>query len=59
MNNAPDVPRERWFAMTRLDENRAAAQLASKAGVQVSKFPMSQFGEIIQPLNIQIIIMLR
>ena len=37
MNNAPDVPRERWFAMTRLDENRAAAQLASKAGVQVSE----------------------
>ena len=23
MNNAPDVPRDRWFAMTRLDENRA------------------------------------
>jgi malate dehydrogenase len=37
MNNAPDVPRDRWFAMTRLDENRAAAQLASKAGVQVSE----------------------
>ena len=37
MNNAPDVPRERWFAMTRLDENRAAAQLAAKAGVQVSE----------------------
>ena len=25
MNNAPDVPQDRWFAMTRLDENRAAA----------------------------------
>lgn len=37
MNNAPDVPRERWFAMTRLDENRAAGQLAAKAGVQVSE----------------------
>ena len=37
MNNALDVPRERWFAMTRLDENRAAAQLAAKAGVQVSE----------------------
>ncbi len=37
MNNAPEVPRERWFAMTRLDENRAAAQLAAKAGVQVSE----------------------
>jgi malate dehydrogenase len=31
--NAPDVPAERWFAMTRLDENRAKAQLARKAGV--------------------------
>ena len=31
MNNAQDVPTERWFAMTRLDENRAAAQLAAKA----------------------------
>ena len=37
MNNAPDIPRNRWFAMTRLDENRAAAQLAAKAGVQVSE----------------------
>lgn len=33
MNNAPAVPRERWFAMMRLDENRAKAQLAQKAGV--------------------------
>ena len=37
MNNAQDVPRDRWFAMTRLDENRAAAQLAAKAGRQVSE----------------------
>ncbi len=37
MNNAPEVPRDRWFAMTRLDENRAAAQLAAKAGVAVSE----------------------
>ena len=36
MNNAPEVPRDRWFAMTRLDENRAAAQLAAKADCQVS-----------------------
>ena len=36
MNNAPEVPRDRWFAMTRLDENRAAAQLAAKANCQVS-----------------------
>jgi len=36
MNNAPDVPDDRWFAMTRLDENRAKTQLAQKAGVHVS-----------------------
>jgi malate dehydrogenase len=36
MNNAPGVPRDRWFAMTRLDENRAKAQLAKKAGVAVT-----------------------
>jgi malate dehydrogenase len=35
MNNAPDVSRDRWFAMTRLDENRAKSQLAKKAGVEV------------------------
>jgi malate dehydrogenase len=33
--NAPDVPADRWFAMTRLDENRAKAQLAKKAGTVV------------------------
>ena len=36
MNNAPDVPRDRWYAMTRLDENRAKTQLAQKAGVDVT-----------------------
>jgi len=36
MNNAPDVPKDRWFAMTRLDENRAKTQLAQKAGVHSS-----------------------
>jgi malate dehydrogenase len=35
MQSAPEIPRERWFAMTRLDENRAKAQLARKAGVGV------------------------
>ena len=34
--NAPDIPADRWFAMTRLDENRAKSQLAQKAGVQVT-----------------------
>lgn len=32
MNNAPSVPRDRWHAMTRLDENRAKSALAEKAG---------------------------
>ena len=35
-SNAPEVPAERWFAMTRLDQNRARAQLAAKAGVGVA-----------------------
>jgi malate dehydrogenase len=34
--NAPEIPAERWFAMTRLDENRAKTQLAKKAKVPVS-----------------------
>jgi len=33
MNNARDIPADRWFAMMRLDENRAKAQLAQKASV--------------------------
>jgi malate dehydrogenase len=37
MNNAKDIPSDRWFAMTKLDENRAKSQLAEKAGVHVSK----------------------
>ena len=36
MNNAPEIPRDRFFAMTRLDENRAKSQLARKAGVDVT-----------------------
>jgi malate dehydrogenase len=36
-SNAPDIPAERWFAMTRLDENRAKSQLADKAGVPVAE----------------------
>ncbi|MEU6038766.1 malate dehydrogenase [Actinomadura sp. NPDC047616] len=34
--NAPDVPAERFTAMTRLDHNRALAQLSKKAGVSVA-----------------------
>ncbi len=36
MNNAPNIPRRRFTAMTRLDHNRAKAQLAKKAGVPVA-----------------------
>jgi malate dehydrogenase len=36
MNNAPEVPKDRWYAMTRLDENRAKSQLAKKAGVDIT-----------------------
>ena len=37
MHSAPDVPDERFTAMTRLDQNRAQAQLAAKAGVAITK----------------------
>jgi malate dehydrogenase len=36
MNNAPELPKDRWHAMTRLDENRAKSQLAKKAGVDIT-----------------------
>src|SRR3954470_15496192 len=36
MNHAPDIPAERFGAMTRLDENRAVAQLAQKLDVGVT-----------------------
>jgi malate dehydrogenase len=36
MNNAPDIPRERFTAMLRLDHNRAIAQLANKVEVPVT-----------------------
>ena len=36
-SNAAGVPADRWFAMTRLDENRAKSQLASKARVPVAE----------------------
>ena len=36
MNNAKRIPSDRWFAMTRLDENRARAQLAHKTGVDIT-----------------------
>ena len=36
MNSAPAVPRDRWFAMTMLDQNRAKTQLAKKAGADIT-----------------------
>jgi len=35
--NAPEIPRDRWFAMTMLDENRGRTQLARKAGTLVEE----------------------
>lgn len=36
MSNAPDIPAERFTAMTRLDHNRATTQIAQKVGATVS-----------------------
>src|SRR5437016_12055639 len=36
-SNAPDIPRERFTAMMRLDHNRAIAQVAKKTGAEVSE----------------------
>ncbi|MGH2915488.1 MAG: malate dehydrogenase [Solirubrobacteraceae bacterium] len=36
-SNAPDVPRERFTAMMRLDHNRAIAQVARKTGAEISE----------------------
>lgn len=36
MHNAPDVPRDRFYAMTLLDENRARAALAAKSGTSIN-----------------------
>lgn len=37
MHHAPDIPKDRFFAMTLLDENRARTQLAKKAAVSVEE----------------------
>ncbi len=37
MTNAPDIPRERFSALTRLDHNRAISQLAAKTGASVTE----------------------
>ena len=48
MNNAPDIPRERFTSMMRLDHNRAIAQLANKAGAHVRD--VTRHGGVGQPL---------
>ena len=47
--HAPDVPADRFTAMTRLDHNRAIAQLAKKLGVPVSA--ITQARDLGQPLR--------
>lgn len=42
MHNAPDLPRENFSAMTRLDENRAKAQLSCKA----QAFPITEVNNV-------------
>ena len=45
MHSAPDIPREQFSAMTRLDQNRAISQLAAKLGVTASAIShMSIYG---------------
>ena len=48
MNNAPDVPSERFTSMMRLDHNRAVAQLANKLAVPVDRGQRD--GRVGQPL---------
>ena len=50
MNSAPEIPRDRWFAMTRLDENRAKAQLAAQGREPASaRFPTWASGATTAP----------
>src|SRR5947209_6017497 len=45
-SNAPDIPNERFTAMTRLDHNRAIAQLAKKTGSEVKDITnMTEWGK--------------
>ena len=49
MTNAPDIPRERFSALTRLDHNRAISQLAAKTGAPVTD--IKQDDDLGQPLG--------
>ena len=44
-SNAPDVPRERFTAMMRLDHNRAVAQLANKLGGRLRRHQHDRLGQ--------------
>ena len=55
MNNAPDVPNDRWFAMTRLDENRALHNWQRNQTDKSQRFQMSPFGGIIRLLNTRLL----
>ncbi len=57
--HAPDVPDDRFFAMTTLDELRARFQLAKKAGVDVTQVSQMTIWEIILPLSSLIFITLK
>jgi malate dehydrogenase len=57
MNSAKEIPSDRWFAMTRLDENRAKFQLARRAGVDVTQVSNSQSGETTRRRSIRIFTM--
>ena len=47
-SNAPEVPAERWFAMMRLDQNRAQSLLARRA--QVFNGQVTNHGRVREPL---------
>jgi malate dehydrogenase len=46
-HNAPDIPKERFTAMTRLDENRAVAQLALKLSEQGSRVGVEDVNDLV------------
>lgn len=51
MNNASGIPNDRFFAMTRLDENRAKSQLAKRPASTSPRSPTSASGATTPPLN--------
>ena len=45
MSHAPSIPKNRWFAMTALDENRARRQLAERSGSDISDVKSLHLGQ--------------